>query len=91
MEEEEFKVYRVAEYPNQEKGFIWDEQKFAKFSKYLFTAPIFGYLSGIFLNLIYLLLWRKGKSIISILITLFIDCLIIIIILKNVFKLENKT
>ena len=83
-------VYRVAEYPNQEKGFIWDEQKFANFSKNIFKVPVFGYLSGVILNLIYLYSWRKGKSIISIIITVFIDYLIIGIILKNVFKINQE-
>ena len=84
-------VYRVAEYPNQEKGFFMDEQKFANFSKNLFKVPVFGYLSGIILNLVYLYSWRKGKSIISILFTLFIDYLIILILLKNVFKISQES
>ena len=34
--------YRIPEYPNQEKGFLFDEQKFANFSKNLFKVPYFG-------------------------------------------------
>ena len=81
-------VYRVKEYPNQEKGFIFDEQKFAHFSKNLFRAPIFGYLSGIFLNIVYFYFWKKGRSIISVLLAIVIGSLIIGIILKNVFKID---
>ena len=84
-------VYRVAEYPNQEKGFFMDEQKFANFSKNLFKVPVFGYLSGIILNLVYLYSWREGKSIIYIIFTLFIDYLIIGILLKNVFKVSQES
>ena len=59
MEED---VYRVAEYPNQEKGFFMDEQKFAKFSKNLFKTPVFGYICGILLNIVYLNSWRTKKE-----------------------------
>lgn len=86
MEED---VYRVAEYPNQEKGFFMDEQKFAKFSKNLFKIPIFGYICGIFLNIVYLYSWRKRKSILSIIMTLFVDYLIIQIILKKLLKSDE--
>ena len=83
MEED---VYRVAEYPNQEKGFFMDEQKFAKFSKNIFQNSIFGYLIGIYLNLVFLYCWRYQTGIIATLITLFINYLIIQIILKKLLK-----
>ncbi len=86
MEED---VYRVAEYPNQEKGFFMDEQKFAKFSKNLFKIPVFGYICGILLNIVYLNSWRKKKSILSIIMTLFVDYLIIQIILKKLLKSDE--
>jgi len=82
-------VYRVAEYPNLEKGFFMDEQKFAQFSKNLFRIPIFGYICGIFLNIIYLYLWKKKKNIFSILLNIFIDFLIISIILKKMNITNN--
>ena len=85
MEEDD---YKVPEYPNQEKGFIFDEPKFAHFSKTIFKFPILGYLIGIILNLLYLFLWKKGRSIISIMITIIINYLIIGIILKKVFKIN---
>ena len=44
--------YKVPEYPNQERGFILDEQKFAKFSYDLFNFPIFAICSGIYLNIV---------------------------------------
>ncbi len=83
-------VYRVAEYPNQEKGFIFDEEKFGKFSQKLFKVPIFGYICGIFLNLIYFYYWKNKKSILSILINLFIHYLLIEIILKKVLGVEEQ-
>ena len=87
--EVEEKEYRVPEYPNKEKGFLFDEEKFGKFSKALFKVPIFGYICGIFLNIVYLYSWIKKKNIISILIILFIDYLIIQIILINIFKIKD--
>ena len=87
--EAETEEYRVPEYPNKEKGFIFDEQKFAKFSRNLFNVPIFGYICGICLNFIYIYNWIKRKNIITISIILFIDYLIIQIILKNIFKIEG--
>ena len=87
--EVEEKEYKVPEYPNKEKGFLFDEEKFAKFSKTLFKVPIFGYICGIFLNIVYLYNWIKKRNIISILIILFIDYLIIQIILVNIFKIKE--
>ena len=87
--EKEEKEYKVPEYPNKEKGFLFNEQKFAKFSKNLFKVPIFGYICGIFLNFIYIYNWIKKRNIISILIFLFVYYLIIEIILKNVFKIKE--
>ena len=82
-------VYRVAEYPNQEKGFIFDEEKFGKFSQKLFKVPIFGYICGIITNLLYFYYWKNKKSILSILLNLFINYLIIEIILKNVLNVKE--
>ena len=82
-------VYRVAEYPNQEKGFIFDEEKFGKFSQKLFKVPIFGCICGIITNLLYFYYWKNKKSILSILLNLFINYLIIEIILKNVLNVKE--
>ena len=89
MEEEG--VYKVPEYPNQEKGFLFDEQKFANFSKNLFKVPYFGYFCGLCLNIVYIYSWRKNKSILSILMTLFIDYLIILIVLKKLLKSKGQS
>ena len=82
-------IYKVPEYPNQERGFILDEQKFAKFSYDLFNFPIFAIISGIYLNIIYFLTCRRRMSILSTLINIFIQYLIIRIILTKLLKLHQ--
>ena len=82
-------IYKVPEYPNQERGFILDEQKFAKFSYDLFNFPIFAIISGIYLNIVYLFTCRRRMSIISTIITIFIQYLIIRIILTKLLKLNQ--
>ena len=86
MKEEE---YKVKEYPNKEKGFFIDENEFAKFSYDLFNFPIFGIICGIFLNIVYILSWKRKMSIASILTKFFIHYLIIEIILINLLKIKN--
>ena len=82
-------IYKVPEYPNQERGFILDEQKFAKFSYDLFNFPIFAIISGIYLNIVYFFTCRRRMSIISTLINIFIQYLIIRIILTKLLKLHQ--
>ena len=81
--------YKVPEYPNQERGFILDEQKFAKFSYDLFNFPIFTIISGIYLNIVYVFTCRRRMSIISTIINIFIQYLIIRIILTKLLKLNQ--
>ncbi len=78
--------YRVPEYPDKEKGLFMDEQEFAKFSKTLFKKPILGYICGIFLNIVYLYSWMKNKSILSIIMILFVGYLIIQMILRKILN-----
>ena len=82
-------IYKVPEYPNQERGFILDEQKFAKFSYDLFNFPIFAIISGIYLNIVYFFTCRRRMSIISTIINIFIQYLIIRIILTKLLKLNQ--
>ena len=82
-------IYKVPEYPNQERGFILDEQKFAKFSYDLFNFPIFAIISGIYLNIVYFFTCRRRMSIISTIINIFIQYLIIRIILTKLLKLNK--
>ena len=82
-------IYKVPEYPNQERGFILDEQKFAKFSHDLFNFPIFAIISGIYLNIVYFFSCIRKMSIISILINIFIQYLVIRIILTKLFKIND--
>ena len=88
MEEE--KEYRVPEYPNKEKGFLCDEQKFGSFSKTLFAIPIYGYICGFLLNIIYLYSWRNNRSIISMAIIFFIDYLLIQIFFNKILKPKKE-
>ena len=83
-------IYKVPEYPNQERGFILDEQKFAKFSHDLFNFPIFAICCGIYLNIVYFFSCRRKMSIISILINIFIQYLVIRTILTKLLKLNEK-
>jgi len=86
MEEE---VYRVKEYPNKEKGFFIDEEKFAKFSYDLFKIPMFAIICSIYLNILYIYFWRRQMSNISIALNIFINYLIIEIILQKIFKVNE--
>ena len=92
MEKESDKYSSIND--EQQGNYIIGEEKFSKFSKELFQKPIFGYLSGIYLNYVYIYNWRKNKNIFSLLLILYINFLIIKIILKNVLKIkevqENK-
>lgn len=76
---------------DQQNGFFIDEEIFGKFSKNIFKVPIFGYLCGICINIVYLYCWAKKKNIFSIAILLFIDYLIIEIILRNIFKIKKES
>ena len=86
MEEKE---YKVKEYPNKENGFFIDEQKFAQFSIKLFHFPIFAIICGIYLNIVYILSWKRKLSLISIVIKFVIHILIIEIILIKIFKIKK--
>ena len=86
MEEE---VYRVKEYPNKEKGFFMDEEKFAKFSYDLFNVPIFAIICSIYLNILYIYFWKKQMNILSITLNIFINYLIIETILEKVFRVSE--
>ena len=71
-------------------NYILDEEIFSKFSKEIFTYPIFGFICGIFLNIIYIYNWWNQKNIFALFINLYINFLIIGIILKKVFKIQEK-
>ena len=81
--------YKIPEYPDQERGFILDEQKFAKFSYDLFNFPIFATISGIYLNIVYLFSCSRKMSIISTVINFFIQYLVIRVILTKLLKLNE--
>ena len=85
----EKKEYKVKEYPNKEKGFFIDELKFAQFSFDLFHFPIFALLCGIYLNIVYILSWKRKMSLISVFIKLVVHFLIIEIILIKIFKINE--
>ena len=82
-------VYRVKIYPNKEKGFFFDEEKFGKFSYDLFKIPFFAIVCSIYLNILYFYLWKRKMSIISVLINILIHCIIIEIILIKIFKINE--
>ena len=84
----EDQLYKVT-YRNKERGFIFDEQKFAKFSYDLFNFPILAIISGLYLNIVYILSCKKKMSIITIVIRLFIHYLILQIILNKLLKLNG--
>ena len=89
-EKEEEEEYRVPEYPNQEKGFFFDEEKFSKFSKDIFTVPLYALFCAIYLNIIYISSIRKSLQMSSLFISFFIRILILEIILNVVFKPKKK-
>ena len=82
-------VYRVKEYPNKEKGFFFDEEKFGKFSCDLFKVPIFGFICATYFNILYIFSWKRKMSILSMLINYIIHCIIIEIILIKIFKINE--
>ena len=94
--EKESECYTPINEGNQanQGNYIIGEEKLSKFSKELFQKPVFGCISGIYLNYIYIHNWRKNKNIFSLLLILYINYLIIKIILKNILKTkevqENK-
>jgi len=89
-EKEEEEEYRVPEYPNQEKGFFFDEEKFSKFSKDIFTVPLYALFCAIYLNIIYISSIRKSLQMSSLFISFFIRILILEIILNVVFKPKKE-
>ena len=84
------KEYKIPEYPNLEKGFFMDEEKFGEFSKDLFKIPIFGYIIAIIFNIIYIYNWNKQKTISSIIIMNCIYYLIIQIILSKILDSKEE-
>ena len=89
-EKEEEEEYRVPEYPNQEKGFFFDEERFSKFSKDIFTVPLYALFCAIYLNIIYISSIRKSLQMSSLFISFFIRILILEIILNVVFKPKKE-
>ena len=89
-EKEKEEEYRVPEYPNQEKGFFFDEEKFSKFSKDIFTVPLYALFCAIYLNIIYISSIRKSLQMSSLFISFFIRILILEIILNVVFKPKKE-
>ena len=67
---------------------LYKESKFSLFSKTIFQNKLFGIISGIYLNYIYIHNWKKNKNIFSLLLLIYINILILLIILKKIFKLE---
>ena len=90
VKEKEEEEYRVPEYPNQEKGFFFDEEKFSKFSKDIFTVPLYALFCAIYLNIIYISSIRKSLQMSSLFISFFIRILILEIILNVVFKPKKE-
>ena len=90
IKEKEEEEYRVPDYPNQEKGFFFDEERFSKFSKDIFTVPIYAIFCAIYLNLIYITSIRKSIQMTTFFISFFIRIIIIEIILNMVFKPKKE-
>ena len=90
VKEKEEEEYRVPEYPNQEKGFFFDEEKFSKFSKDIFTVPLYALFCAIYLNIIYISSISKSLQMSTLFISFFIRILILEIILNVVFKPKKK-
>ena len=82
-------VFRIKIYPNKEKGFFFDEEKFGKFSNDLFKVPYFAIICSIYLNILYLYLWKRKMGIISALVNILLHCIIIEIILIRIFKINE--
>ena len=90
IKEKEEEEYRVPDYPNQEKGFFFDEERFSKFSKDIFTVPIYAIFCAIYLNLVYITSIRKSIQMTTLFISFFIRIIIIEIILNVVFKPKKE-
>ena len=73
-----------------ESNCVLGEPYFSQFSKDIFKNPIFGYITGIYLNFLYIHNWRKNKNIFSLLMILYINYLLIKIILGKIYKLEEN-
>ena len=85
MEKEQNNIKEQEHHSN----FILGEKTFSKFSKEIFRYPIFGIICGLYLNFIYINNWKKRKNLFSIFIFLYINYLIIKIIIKKIFRLEE--
>ena len=82
--------YRIPEYPNKEKGFILDEEKFGKFSSDIFKVPLFGIICAIYLNFYYIYSLKKPIQLTTFIIGFFIQILSIEIILNMIFKPKKE-
>ena len=82
--------YRIPDYPNQEKGFIFDEEKSGKFSKEIFEFPIYAILCAIYLNFCYIYSIKKSIQIIPMILCFLIRIIIIKLILKLYFKQKRE-
>ena len=80
------KESNIPDYPKKEKGYFMDEQKFSRFSNNIFQFPIFGYLCGIYFNIIFFYCWRRKIGIISMTINYIFYYLIIEIILGKMLN-----
>ena len=82
--------YRIPEYPNQEKGFIFDEEKFGQFSKEIFVYPIYAILCAIYLNFMYIYSLKRSMQIVPIILSFLIRIIVIKIILRKYFKQKQE-
>ena len=82
--------YRIPEYPNQEKGFILDEEKFGEFSSEIFTNVTFAISCAIYLNFIYIYSWSKSMNFFPSLLSMFIRILIIRILFNKYFNPKKE-
>ena len=82
--------YRIPEYPNKEKGFIFDEEKFGEFSSEIFNKPVIAILCAIYLNFVYIYSWSQNMNFITSLLTMFIRILIIRIMFNKYFKPKKE-
>ena len=78
--------YRVPDYPNQEKGFIFDEEKFGQFSSEIFAFPLYAIICAIYLNLMYIYCLKKSMQIVPMIFSFFIHIIIMQLILNIKFK-----
>ena len=82
--------YRIPEYPNKEKGFIFDEEKFGEFSSEIFNKPFIAILCAIYLNFVYIYSWSQNMNFITSLLSMFIRILIIRIMFNKYFKPKKE-